>query len=58
MNENKTATVGNLAALIFLGLTSLSSAYAPDGFGSASTLNHLLAVCTCVSGFKILYALG
>jgi uncharacterized membrane protein len=54
----KNPTVGNLFALIFLVLTSIGNAYAPDGFNYATFANHFYAVLSIVAGVNILIALG
>jgi hypothetical protein len=47
--------IGSLFALIYLGLSSLSFAYAPNGFDGATLVNHIYAIITVISGFKILF---
>jgi len=51
-------TVGTVFALLYLGLTSLGFAYAPNGFDGATVLNHVYAILTVVSGFKVMFDLG
>ena len=47
--------IGSLFALIYLGMSSLGFAYAPNGFDGATLVNHIYAIITVISGFKILF---
>ena len=51
-------TSGTVFALLYLGMSSLGFAYAPNGFGDATLVNHIMAVVTIISGFKIAFDFG
>ena len=56
--KNKNPTVGNLFALIFLFISSLGYAFAPNGFDNATSVNYVCAALSIVAGVNLLIALG
>ena len=56
-NSKQKTSTGNVFSLIFLCITSLGSAYQPEGWANATILNHFLAFLSIIAGFNILFAL-
>jgi len=57
-NSKRNPTTGNLFALLFLVISSLANAYAPNGFDGATFANHFYAVLAIFAGVNLLIALG